>query len=101
MIFITQLIFVKEGKESIFLKFENHAIPLMEKYGGKILYRLRPKEKDFISEEKETPYEIHLISFESEHQLNAFMNDDTRLEFIHLKNESVKSMLLIKGQKLN
>jgi hypothetical protein len=49
MIYITQLIFVKEGKEEIFLEFENYAIPLMEKYNGKIIYRLRPSKENFIN----------------------------------------------------
>jgi hypothetical protein len=30
MIYITQLIFVKEGKEATFLEFEDDAIPLMK-----------------------------------------------------------------------
>ncbi|UZR97321.1 DUF1330 domain-containing protein [Chondrinema litorale] len=100
MIYITQLIFIQEGKEELFLEFESHAIPLMEKHGGKLIYRLRPKQEDFISGEEEKPYEIHFVSFESEEQLNQFMHDDARLNFIHLKNESVKTMLLVKGKKM-
>jgi antibiotic biosynthesis monooxygenase (ABM) superfamily enzyme len=100
MIYITQLIFVKEGKENTFLEFEEHAIPLMEKYNGRIIYRLRPSKDSFISEKKELPYEIHFISFDSEKDLSNFMKDDSRLKFIHLKNESIKSTLLIKGEKI-
>ena len=100
MIYITQLIFIKEGKEDSFLEFENHAIPLMEKYNGRIIYRLRPTKESFISEEKELPYEIHFISFDTEKDLADFMKDDSRLQFIHLKDESIKSTLLIKGEKL-
>lgn len=100
MIYITQLIFIKEGKEDQFLEFENHAIPLMEKYNGRIIYRLRPTKESFISEEKELPYEIHFISFDAETDLADFMKDDSRLKFIHLKNESIKSTLLIKGKRL-
>ncbi len=100
MIYITQLIFVKEGKEEIFLAFENHAIPLMEKYNGRILYRLRPDEKSFVTAEGELPFEIHFISFDSEQDLSDFMKDDNRLKFIHLKEESIRSTLLIKGEKL-
>ena len=99
-IYITQLIFVKKGKEKIFLEFEKFAIPLMEKYNGRIIYRLRPTKETFISEEKELPYEIHFISFDSEKKFNEFMIDDSRLEFIHLKEESVNSTMLVKGLKL-
>ncbi len=100
MIYITQLIFVKEDEEQKFLEFEDHAIPLMEKYNGKIIYRIRPGKDNFIDETKELPYEIHLISFQSEQDLNHFMQDDSRLEFIHLKDESVKSILMVKGEKM-
>ncbi|MGB1041670.1 MAG: hypothetical protein ACPGVD_12405, partial [Flavobacteriales bacterium] len=76
MIYLTQLIFIKPGKEEQFLEFEKIAIPLLEKYNGRIIYRIRPKKENFVSEEKETPYEIHFISFESEKDFNEFMKDD-------------------------
>lgn len=101
MIYITQLIFVMEGKEETFLEFENFAIPLMEKYNGKIIYRIRPNKENFIANyQSELPYEIHFISFDSEQDLQNFMNDNERLKFIHLKDESVKSILLVKGEKM-
>ena len=100
MIYLTQLIFVKKGKENIFHEFENFAIPLMEKYNGKIIHRLRPQKEAFISSSAEQPYEIHFISFDSENDLSKFLKDDTRQNFMHLKNESVQSSLLIKGKKM-
>ncbi|MCB0524729.1 MAG: DUF1330 domain-containing protein [Saprospiraceae bacterium] len=95
MINIAQLIFLQEGKEKEFLEFESIAIPLMEKYRGKMLYRIRPPENSFITAEAERPYEIHIISFESEQDLSAFMQDEVRLNFLHLKEESVSSSILI------
>ncbi|MGB0887671.1 MAG: hypothetical protein ACPGSL_06085 [Vicingaceae bacterium] len=100
MIYITQLIFIKKGKEKVFIEFEDFAIPLMEKYGGKMIYRLRPDKNSFISSTKKEPYEIHFISFNSEEELSAFMNDDNRLNFIHLKEESIKSTILTIGKKV-
>lgn len=100
MIYITQLIFIKEGKEEIFHEFENFAIPLMEKYNGKLLYRIRPEASAFIAGEEEKPYEIHIVSFDLESDLQGFMKDDGRLKFLHLKEESVKSILMMKGTKI-
>lgn len=100
MIYITQIIFVKEEKEALFLEFESFAIPLMEKYGGKIIYRIRPSIESFIEVEEEKPYEIHFISFPSEEKLQAFMQDDARLQFLHLKEESVQSIFMVKGKKV-
>tara|TARA_R110000868_G_scaffold274300_1_gene533527 strand:+ start:1018 stop:1320 length:303 start_codon:yes stop_codon:yes gene_type:complete len=100
LIFITQLIFVKKGKEKIFQEFEEFAIPLMEKYHGRIIYRIRPTKESYISGDKNLPYEIHFISFDSESDLSDFLNDNSRLDFIHLKEESVTSTLLVKGQRM-
>ena len=100
MIYLTQLIFVKKGKEEVFHEFEDFAIPLMEKYNGKIIHRLRPQKEAYISSSEEQPYEIHFISFDSENDLAAFLKDDKRKDFMHLKNESVQSSLLIKGEKM-
>lgn len=100
MIYITQLIFVKEGKEAIFHEFEDNVLPLIEKFNGKILYRVRPDNAAYIIAEGEKPYEIHFVSFDSEADLQAYMKDDGRLKFIHLKNDSVQSMLLVKGEKM-
>lgn len=100
MIYITQLIFVKEGQEEKFLEFERQAIPLMERYNGRILYRIRPGTESIIEAHRMHPYEIHVVSFNSESDLSAFMKDDRRQRFIHLKNESVKSILMIKGEKV-
>ena len=100
MIYLTQLIFVKKGKEEIFHEFENFAIPLMEKYKGRIIHRLRPQKENYISSSAEQPYEIHFISFDSEDDLQSFLQDDTRQNFMHLKNESVQSSILIKGKEM-
>lgn len=100
MIYITQLIFIQKGKEKTFLEFEKFAIPLMEQYGGKMIYRLRPDKDSFVSSAEEQPYEIHFISFNSDDDLDAFMKDDSRLNFIHLKEESIKSTILVKGKKI-
>lgn len=100
MIYITQLIFVKDGQEEKFLEFERHAIPLMTQYKGKVIYRLRPTKENFIDANQELPYEIHFISFDSEQDLEAFLNDKRRLEFMHLKEASVRSMLMVKGEEM-
>lgn len=101
MIYITLFIFIKKGKESIFLEFEDHAIPLMEKYSGKLLYRIRPTEETFIDAEiDKKPYEMHFVSFDSEEKFKAFAQDPARKEFEHLRDDSVETMIFVKGKKL-
>jgi hypothetical protein len=100
MIYFTQLIYVKEGQESVFHQFEDIAIPLISKYNGRLLLRVRPTENDFIVSEMEKPYEIHFGTFDSEHDFQNFMKDDERKQFLHLKEQSIKAALLIKGTKI-
>ena len=99
MIFITQLIYIKEGQEEVFNQFEEIAIPAISKYNGTLLFRLRPDSNSFIQSEIEKPYEIHLVSFSTESDLEKFMNDDERKKVFHLKEQSIRSVMMIKGTK--
>ncbi len=100
MIYFTQLIFLKEGKEAVFNEFEALAIPIISEYNGRMLYRIRPTDDSFVSTNGETPYEIHFLSFESDEDLIDFAQDKRRQDFLHLKEESIQSTLLIKGKAL-
>ena len=99
MLYCTQLISFKEGQEESFEQFESIAIPLISKYNGRLLLRLRPKEDDVIESAIETPYEIHLVAFDTEQDFVNFMNDDERQRFLNLKERSISSSVLIKGIK--
>jgi uncharacterized protein (DUF1330 family) len=100
MIFITQLIYILEGQETVFNQFEAIAIPAISKYNGRLLLRVRPVEDAYIENNIEKPYEIHLAEFETENDFANFMQDEERKRFLHLKEQSIKSILLIKGVKL-
>lgn len=100
MTYITQLIYIEKGKEEIFDEFEKVAVPAISKYNGKLLLRLRPEENTFIEAKMNKPYEIHLVEFESDGDLANFMNDEERKKFLHLKEQSVQSSILIKGTKI-
>jgi uncharacterized protein (DUF1330 family) len=100
MIFLTQLIYVKEGQEDVFHQFEDIAIPAILKYNGRLLLRVRPDENAFIENNIERPYEIHLVEFDTEQDFKNFGNDEDRKKFLHLKDQSVRSVLLIKGIRL-
>ena len=100
MIFITQLIYIKEGQESVFHQFEDIAIPAISKYNGRLLLRVRPDNNSIIENNIDKPYEIHLVEFNTEQDFQNFMQDEERRKFLHLKEQSVKSVVLIKGIKL-
>jgi len=100
MIYLTQLIYIKEGQESIFHQFEDIAIPAILKYNGRLLLRVRPTENSFIEYNIDKPYEIHLVEFAAEQDFENFKQDEERKKFLHLKEQSIKSVLLIKGTKI-
>ena len=100
MIYITQLIYIKEGQENVFHQFEDIAIPTILKYNGRILLRVRPDSNSIIENNIDRPYEIHLVEFDAEKDFENFTKDEERKKFLHLKDQSVKSVLLIKGAKL-
>ena len=100
MICITQLIYIKEGQEEIFHKFENVAIPIISKYNGKLLLRIRPGESAFIEYSIDKPYEVHIVEFEDETDFLDFMKDEERKKFLHLKEQSIRTSVLYKGTRL-
>lgn len=100
MLYIIQLIYIKEGQEKVFDQFEDIAIPTILKYNGQLLLRVRPTENAFIETNIEKPYEIHLVEFTTENDFDNFMKDEERKRFLHLKEQSIKSVTLIKGIKI-
>jgi uncharacterized protein (DUF1330 family) len=100
MIYITQLIYIKEGQESVFHQFKDIAIPAILRYNGRLMIRVRPTEETVIEANVERPYEIHLVEFDAEEDFVNFMKDEERKQFLHLKEQSIRSVVLIKGTKL-
>jgi uncharacterized protein (DUF1330 family) len=99
-VYITQLIYIQQGQEKIFDQFESVAIPIISKYNGRMLFRVRPHEAAFIEADMEKPYEIHLVEFDSEQDFRDFMKDEERKKFLHLKEQSIKASVLYQGAKL-
>ncbi|MCB9230047.1 MAG: DUF1330 domain-containing protein [Bacteroidia bacterium] len=99
MITLVQFIYLHPGKEEIFHQFEDIAIPLMEKYGGCMIHRIRPDQDAFIEGENDRPYEVHYMSFPSDADLNAFLKDESRKQCLHLKDASVRRSVLLRSQE--
>lgn len=100
MIFITQLIYIVKGQEQVFDEFESIAIPIILKYNGQLLFRLRPAESTFIENHIDKPYEIHLVEFETQQDFDNFIKDEERKKFLHLKDQSIKTSILIQGSEI-
>jgi|SRR4030095_2293738 uncharacterized protein (DUF1330 family) len=100
MLYITQLIYIKEGQEHIFHQFEELAIPIIAKYNGRLLLRIRPGGNSYIENNIEKPYEVHFVEFDSEQDFRNFMKDEDRKKFLHLKEQSIQASFLYQGVKL-
>lgn len=100
MIYITQLIYIIPGQEKIFNQFEDIAIPIILKYNGRLLLRVRPNDNSFIEHSIDKPYEIHFVEFDTEQDFENFKQDEERKKFLHLKEKSIKASILIQGTKL-
>ncbi len=100
MIYITQLIYIIPGQEEIFNQFEGIAIPIISKYNGRLLLRVRPSENSFIEHHIDKPYEIHFVEFDTQQDFENFKQDEDRKKFLHLKQQSIKASIMVQGTKL-
>jgi uncharacterized protein (DUF1330 family) len=100
MIYITQLIYIIDRQAATFDAFEAFAIPIIAKYNGRLLLRIRPAAANMIEQTIETPYEIHVVEFDSDQDFENFKRDEDRKQFLHLKEQSIKTILMIKGEKI-
>ena len=100
MLYITQLIYIQSGLESVFDQFEAIAIPSIRRHKGRLLLRVRPDKEAYIENSIEPPYEIHVVEFDSDKDFANFMEDEERKRFLHLKEQSIRAAILIKGNKI-
>ena len=100
MLYITQLVYIIPGQEKTFDEFEAVAIPLISKYNGRMLLRVRPSDDSYIEDHFGKPYEIHLVEFDSQEDFEDFAKDEERKKFLHLKEKSIKSSVMISGRRL-
>ena len=98
MVYLTQLVYVRPGHEKTFEAFEDVVLPLLSKYQGELVLRLRPERESFIAGTGEPPYEVHIVSFESEEDLARYSNDEERQRSLPMKEASVSRTVLIKGR---
>jgi antibiotic biosynthesis monooxygenase (ABM) superfamily enzyme len=100
MRYYTQLIFLKPGQADVFHRFEEHVLPLLEKYNGRMLLRWRRTQEGVIETAVGDPYEVHLVAFASVDDFTGYVNDDTRKSWLHLKDAAVERILLIEGVQI-
>ena len=66
------LLWVKEGQEELFEDYENKALEIALRHGGKTISRVRR------SESSDAPYEVQILQFPNDSALKDFMEDPAR-----------------------
>lgn len=100
MLYFTQLVYLQPGQEEIFDQFEAIALPLIDKYNGRLLLRVRPAADAYLASSIDQPYEIHLVEFNTNDDFVNFSKDEVRKKFLHLKEQAIKSAWLIRGERI-
>jgi hypothetical protein len=100
MLYFTQVIFVKENHEDDFNLFESHVLPLLKKYNGTLIYRVRPANDAVIETTIGHPDEVHLVTFPTRADFEGYSGDSDRLKHMPLKEASIEKALLIEGRLL-
>ncbi|MES2730184.1 MAG: DUF1330 domain-containing protein [Bacteroidota bacterium] len=96
-LYLTLLLFIKEGEEANFQAYEAQVLPLLSQYNGQLVYRVRPTADNFIQPAEELPYEIHLVSFDSRQDFDNYKQDEERKKHAPLFQQSIQKVLLIEG----
>ena len=100
MLYYTQIVFVNPGQETVFHAFEDQVLPLLQHHKGELIYRVRPPESSVIATTMGHPYEIHLVTFPTKADFEAYRDDPQRRQYMDLKNQSIDRALLIEGALL-
>jgi uncharacterized protein (DUF1330 family) len=98
MIYVTQLIHVRETNSNTFAEFDATLSALIQRHRGMFLFRLRPDPLDLIASTIGIPYEVQLLRFETEDAFERFMHDEERKNLVLSKEHAIRSVILIKGQ---
>ncbi len=98
-VYLTLLVYLRDGKESSFLEYENKMVPLLKKYGGRLEFRLKTMKNNAVVQEE--PDEIHIVSFPSHDDYERYRQDPGREALSGLFTDSVARAQLFEGQLIS
>lgn len=94
-------LYAKEGRENIFLEYENAVLPILEEHEGELLLRIRPGNSSSSDSKIRTPEEIHLIGFSEEKNFRDFLSDPKRKSLEEMKKESILFSIPFTGAEIS
>lgn len=98
-IYITLLVFIREGEADRFLQYEDRVLPLLSKYNGELLYRIRPQPSNFVHPTTDDqPFEIHVLTFPNPAAFEDYRQDKERLSYFPLFQKAVRQVILLQSE---
>jgi uncharacterized protein (DUF1330 family) len=94
MILLVSL-FIHPGQEVAFRQFEGEAARIMARYNGRIQHVIHPTAT---TSESPLPYEIHLVTFPSMSQFQAYRNDPDLAQLAPLRQSAITHTEIIFGE---
>lgn len=89
-------LFIHPGREVEFRQFETEAARIMKKYGGHIERAIRPTVS---GQSGSSPHEIHIVSFPSLEQFEAYRGDPDLAKFTPLRQVAIARTEIITGEE--
>ncbi|KAA5544233.1 DUF1330 domain-containing protein [Adhaeribacter rhizoryzae] len=95
-IYYTLLVYLREGQDPIYQAYENKVLPLLPKYNGRLELRLKSNKTA-----PNQPDEIHVASFPSVADFEAYRDDPERLNSAGMFQDSVAEAVLVQGVRID
>ncbi|MFD1145200.1 DUF1330 domain-containing protein [Larkinella insperata] len=73
---------------------------MLQRHHGELLYRVRPPASSVVATTLGYPYEIHLVTFATRADFEAYRDDPERQRHLSLKDQSIERVLFIEGAAL-
>ena len=89
-------LFIRPGREVAFREFETEAARVMQRYGGRIDRVIRPTVP---AGEGPLPHEIHIVSFPSLEQFEAYREDQYLAELAPLRQSAIARTEVTMGEE--
>ncbi len=81
------------GREASLARYEDQVLALLGDHGGRLLARIRSADGPWT--------EVQLIEFVSERELESFQQDPRRLALSTLRDESIASTAIVRGERID
>jgi uncharacterized protein (DUF1330 family) len=93
-LYLTVLLYLKQGKYDQFYEYEQRVKPIIESYGGQFEKVIKPTG---VIGDLPLPDEIHLLSFPSETHFQSYRADPKLPEIAQMRAEAVEKTVIISG----